>query len=315
MGQGQVHVVAADQQVVADGHSPQHQLAFLLSGRTSVRSVVPPPTSHTSSVSPTFSTLPPALAPIGQPGIDGRLRLFEQHQMARQAGGQRRFARQLAGSGVERGRHGQHDLLLGNRRIGKGRFPGGDQVLQITPRGGDRRDLRHLGRRVPGQDRLMPIDAAMGQPALGRGHRAVRHLRRLDPRHFAHRDRAALRPRQIERSLACFVLGGQVEKRRQDGAGFDRAGRHQLRNRQHLDGGPVPLQRRVGQHAVGGAQVDADNVFGGHSVPATSPPPRPARRPTPSLCRPTSLARRTWPPPSRDGPVARDTALARRPCR
>jgi len=42
--------------VIADRHSPQDELALLSATPTSVRSVVPPPTSHTSSVLSTLST-------------------------------------------------------------------------------------------------------------------------------------------------------------------------------------------------------------------------------------------------------------------
>ena len=137
MGQGQVHVVAADQQVVAHGQSLAGPVRRPRSATpTSVRSVVPPPTSQTSSLSPGVRSLAPAVAPCGQPGVDGRLRLFQQHQVGRQPGRQRRLAGQFAGAGVERGRHGQHDLLLGERGVGKLRLPGRDQVLQVALRGG-----------------------------------------------------------------------------------------------------------------------------------------------------------------------------------
>ena len=160
---------------------------------------MPPPTSHTSSVSPTFSSSPPALAHRGQPGIDGGLRLFEQHELRRQAGRQRRFARQLAGRGIERRRHGEHDDLLGDRRIGKRMLPGRDQMLQIPPRRRDGRNLRHVGRRVPGQDRLMAIDPAVAEPRLGAHDGSLWDLGRLPAGQLADHDRVVPAPRQIER--------------------------------------------------------------------------------------------------------------------
>ena len=115
MGQGQVHVVAAHQQVIADGDSPQHQLALLLGGADQRQVGRAAADVADQQRVADRKRSPPALAGRGQPGVDGRLRLFQQHQVGRQSGGQRGLARQLAGAGVERGRHRQHDVLLGHR--------------------------------------------------------------------------------------------------------------------------------------------------------------------------------------------------------
>ncbi len=118
VGQGQVHVVAADQQVIAHGHAAQHQFAAFF-GHGHQREVGRA-AAHVADQQriAQLQGPPPAVAAVGQPGIDGRLRLFEQDQVVGQPGCQGRLAGQLAGAGVERGRHGQHHELFGHGGLG-----------------------------------------------------------------------------------------------------------------------------------------------------------------------------------------------------
>ena len=88
-----------------------------------------------------------------------------EHQVVGQSGGQRGFSGELPGAGVEGGRHGQHDVLRGDRGVGKGLCPSRNEMLQVVPRGRDRRDLGHLGRGIPRQDRLA---GGAGERAGGR---------------------------------------------------------------------------------------------------------------------------------------------------
>ena len=75
------------------------------------RSVVPPPTSQTSTTSPTSTCLRQSLVAGVDPGIEGGLRLLEQREVF-QPGGPGRLDGQFAGHGIERGRHRQDDVLL-----------------------------------------------------------------------------------------------------------------------------------------------------------------------------------------------------------
>ena len=149
MGQGQVHVVAADQQVVAHGQPLQDQFALLF-GHADQRQVggAAADIADQQGIAD-GEALPPALAAVGQPGIDGRLRLLQEDEVLGQSGGQGGLAGQLPGAGVERGRHGEHDDLPGRGGLGKGRFPGGHEVFQVAPRGGDGRNLRRLAAAPP----------------------------------------------------------------------------------------------------------------------------------------------------------------------
>ncbi len=54
-GERQIHVVAAEQDVLADGHPFEAQVAIALGHRDQAEVVVPPPTSHTRTRSPTVT--------------------------------------------------------------------------------------------------------------------------------------------------------------------------------------------------------------------------------------------------------------------
>ena len=209
VGQGQVHVVAADEEVVPHGHAAEDQFAaFLGHGHErEVRGAA----AHVADQQgiAQLQGPPPAVATIGQPGIDGRLRLFQQDQIVGQAGGQRRLAGQFAGAGVERGRHRQDRKLLGQRGLRLKLLPGRGHVFEIALRGRYRRDLGHALRRAPGQDRLMAIDPAIGQPRLGRADGPVGDFGPLPPGIFAYGKVTLLGPRQIKRPAARFVRVGQ----------------------------------------------------------------------------------------------------------
>ena len=66
---------------------------------------------------------------------------------------------------------------------------------------------------------------------------------------------------------------GEVQEARQHGARLDRAGGHELRNRQQFQPRLVGIQRRKGQHAVGRAEVDSNDVFCGHDYTTYLPSP------------------------------------------
>jgi hypothetical protein len=83
---------------------------------------------------------------------------------ARRAGFQRERARAF----VEGSGDGQDQVLVFQRTLGKARVPGRAQVGEIAGAGRQRRDLRDIVRRAPGQDGRGAVDAVVRQPALGR---------------------------------------------------------------------------------------------------------------------------------------------------
>jgi hypothetical protein len=101
--------------------------------------------------------LAPAIAARCDPGVERRLRLFEQGEVL-EARGARGLDGEIARGGVERGGDGEDDLLLGERDLrivlGVRVIPGLGEVLEVAPRGLDGRDLLDVlgaptGRIVP----------------------------------------------------------------------------------------------------------------------------------------------------------------------
>ena len=96
----EIHVVAAEQDVLTDRDTLERQVASRSPTAISEKSVVPPPTSQTRTRSPTRDPPPPAIAERIEPGVERGLRLLEQRH-ALEARTARRSHRQLARRLVE----------------------------------------------------------------------------------------------------------------------------------------------------------------------------------------------------------------------
>jgi hypothetical protein len=151
VGEREIHVVATEHQVVADADAGQVGSPSLIATWISVRSVVPPPTSQTSSSRVSASSVGELVLMAEQPVVESGLRLFEQAQIG-QAGLPRGFQRQRARAFVEGGGNGQDHLLLFERCLREAVQPGGADMRQIAGAGRDRRDLDDLVFGAPGQD-------------------------------------------------------------------------------------------------------------------------------------------------------------------
>ena len=138
-----------------------------------------------------------ALAPVGvalDPGIEGGLRLFEQGEVLI-AGLLRGFERQLARHGIERCRHRDQHLLLGEGSVGLLEIPGLAQMLQIAAAGFDRRDFVDALGRAERQQRRGAVHAGMREPRFGRGDQPPGVLRAALLRQPAGHESAVRRPR------------------------------------------------------------------------------------------------------------------------
>ena len=122
MGQGQVEVVAAEDQVVADGHAVELHLAALAAADADQGEVGRAAADVADqNLLARLDQLVPVVAMGVDPGVEGRLRLLDQHH-PRQTGQGGRLDGQLAGHLVERGRQREHEILLGQRMLaGSGR--------------------------------------------------------------------------------------------------------------------------------------------------------------------------------------------------
>ena len=226
----------------------------------SEKSVVPPPTSHTRTTSPTASCWRQRVARCAEPRVERGLRLLEQRHV-RQAGVVRRAHRQLARDRVERRRHREQHVLLGERRVGMRVVPRRANVREVARRRLDaatpwrprpappRQDRRSRDRRPRGTATTSPTTPAASAPA-SRGCAPTRR-----------RHRASLAPHG---SASCS--GGtrrRAGRYRNDGS-VGRAstvpGGDELRDGEHLDRGDSPLGGvDEGERRVGGAEIDADD--------------------------------------------------------
>ncbi len=159
VGQRQVHIVAAQQDVVAHGHAVRFELAIAFQDRDQ-REVAgaAADVDHQDDVA-RLHLLAPAAAAALDPAVQGRLRLFQQG--GREAGLARRFRGQFARGRVERGGNGDRHRLLVERRFRVRRVPGLAQVFEVAGRRRQRRHARHFIRRILRQDRGAAVDAGM----------------------------------------------------------------------------------------------------------------------------------------------------------
>ena len=179
----------------------------------------------------------------------------------------RGFERQRPRAFVERCRHREHHPLLRQWRRRVLRIPRRPHMGKVTGRGHQRRDFGHAPftfGRAPGQDGRAAVHARVRQPALGAGHAAPRHQGAQVARIAPHqRGRIVGGPQggpglrqRIGRQLAHRCL---VTHRWQQRLGLDLARRRALGDGQQRDG-RAAIQRRMGDHGVAGAEVDADDM-------------------------------------------------------
>ncbi len=136
-GEGDVDVVAAEQDVIADREPLERQPLAVGTDphQAEVRCAAADVDDQDELVRAQ------ALLPVGgvraDPGVERGLRFLEERD-AGQAGLPRGGDRELARDLVERCRHGQHDILRGERMVGESLVPGLAQVREVARRGRDR---------------------------------------------------------------------------------------------------------------------------------------------------------------------------------
>ena len=264
VGQGQVHVVAAQHQVLAHGRAREQGQAAVGRGVDPDQGQVGGAAAHVhhqhqAAVGQLCGQL---RALQQQPVVEGGLGFFEQLHL-RQASQLRGLQRQRARALVERGGHRQHHALLRQRGLRVGLVPGGAHMGQVRGRGRQRRDLGHLVARAPGQNGRRAVHPGVRQPAFGAGHQPPGHGRTQLARPAADDGRCggrgALRRPGLLPGIAQLTRGGLVAHRGQQGLGHDLARRAALREVQQGDVGRRAVHGHAGDHGVAGAQVDPDD--------------------------------------------------------
>ena len=129
MGERQIHVVAAEQDVLADGETVEAQLAGFFSNgdEREVRGAAAD-IDHEDEISDT-DELAPVRVPLN-PGVEGGLRLLEQNHVAI-TGFLRGMQREVAGDGIEGSRNRHQHVLLIEGGVGHGGLPRVAQMLQV----------------------------------------------------------------------------------------------------------------------------------------------------------------------------------------
>jgi hypothetical protein len=227
-----------------------------------VRSVVPPPTSHTSTRRDPAQFVRETVAMAEQPVVEGRLRLFEQAQ-AGQAGQARGLHGECARAFVEGGRHGEHDVLRFQRRVGK------DARSRLRAHGPDSSRWPPPAtpwprlRRRPRAGWRRAVHAGCDSQLLALATSAPRHLGAELARESAddcgrRAGERRVRPRQAQAGGVEFAGGGVVAQRRQQRARRDLAAADELVDLEQPDA--VVALSGEGDDGVAGAEVDADGV-------------------------------------------------------
>ena len=262
----EVHVVAAEQDVIADRDALEREVAVVLADEDQAEiGRAAADVAHEQQVADA-ELPPPALARAVDPRIAGGLRLLEQRH-AREAGLGRGAKRQLARLFVERCRHGDQHVLPVERQCRLFRseacIPRLPEMLQVARRRGNRRELRHLLRRAPRQNRRRAARAGIRQPRFGRRDEARRVLGSALPRQLTDDPprSGVVRPWKAETVSRKIELAGDVEEGRQQRPLGDLSRVHELRDRQDLDRGRV-FARQIGarHRGVGRTEIDPDAV-------------------------------------------------------
>ena len=266
VGQGQVDVVAAEHQVVADGDPAKPGAAGGLDDGDEAEVGGPAADVADEDQFPGADLALPDVLVGDDPAVERRLGLLEQDR-AGDPGALRGLDGQFSSGLVERGGDGEDDfLVLEPVRLivfGEAVVPGVADVGDVVGRGLDGRDLAGFGRRAPGENGGLSVDAGMAEPALGRGHEMAGNPRPLDPGELADDPVGLPSPGEVRGPLGQLVPPREVEKRGEHASRGRLAGRDQLRHLERADVGRrtfATLRVDIGHGAVGGPEVDADDV-------------------------------------------------------
>ena len=264
--QRQIHVVAAEQDVLADGHALERQVAIALVHRNQAEvGGAAAHVAHQHEVAH-LHALAPGVALRGEPRVERRLGLFEEAH-ARQAGLRRCPERQRPGLLVERGGHGHEHLVVGERRVVAAVrvLPRASQVRQVPRRREHGRHAANVVRGLPRQDVGGPVHARVRQPRLRRRHQAGRILGAALARELAYHRVGLGVPRQRDRPGRKIRRPRQEQERRQERGRGDLPGIDELRDALHGRRRIISCARvDVRERAVRRAEVDADDEPGVH---------------------------------------------------
>ncbi len=263
--QGKIEIIAAEDQVLADGHAVELHLAALTAADADQRKVGRAAADIANENFLTRLDKPvPAVSMGVDPGIERGLRLLDEHH-SRQAGQGGRLDRQLPRHFIKRGRQGEHEILLGQRMLWEAGVPGGANMGHIPRADLDRRQPLDVGRSVPRKEFGRAVNARMTEPRLGRTDQPSRHHRAMiagkkadDVRRL--RARPGRGPGQTQGRRRQFARAGLIMEGGNRLAGLHLSGRYQLRHGKNADMPRFFRRIDVGHGRVRGPQVETDDI-------------------------------------------------------
>ena len=238
IGQRQIHVVTAEQDVFADADALELKRAGDIGHRNQaeVRGAAAD-VADQDDVARRHRVAP---LPVGLrgPGVEGRLRLLEQRN-ATQSSGFGGLGRQVSRDLVERGGHCHHDLPIADVPLAalslRDVEEGAPEMLQVEPRAIERRELLFRAFGLPRERALLRIDVRVGQPGFGRRHQAIGHECAVVASELPDDPRLpAVVPGQPERPRPEFVRMRQVQRGGQGRLLAQLVGRQDLGDRHNL---------------------------------------------------------------------------------
>ncbi len=257
--QGEIHVVAAEQDMVA--HCDSNEIEGPVLFDRSDRGEVGCPAADVDDENDVTRAhlLAPSIAQCHGPGVKRGLWFFEQRgtfDPRRQRG----LDGQLARSRIERRRDGDDDLLLGECVVtaAEACIEGLGEMFEVPPRRLDGRDLFDVVGSPQGQKARPPVHRRMREPALGAGDDARRRVDPARSRVGADGESALRIPGE---RLHPVALVGKVEKRWKEHALFQLPRSHELRNRERFGSSRrsrlFVFDRRDRKRRVRGPEIDA----------------------------------------------------------
>ena len=189
MRKRQVHIVAAQKNVIADGDTRELKIAVFLSDADERKIGCPSADIHDENDVSQFDLLAKTVSSLFQPRIKRRLRFFNQGDVfkTRDLG---RLNRQLARCCIKACRNSQYHLAV----IAIRTLESPADMFQVSRRCFDGRDLLHVGRRTPRQDLRRPVCTRIAQPAFRRRHKPYGSFHTVSPCELAGDDSIARVP-------------------------------------------------------------------------------------------------------------------------
>ena len=257
VGEREVHVVAAEQEVLADADAFEREISAARrdGDEAEIRGAAADVADEHDVAGADLGA--PIGSGLGGPGVERGLRFFEQDDVG-QARGFGGFVGEVSGDFVEGGGDGEDDLALGEVPIaalgGFGVEKSFFEMCQVAAGAFEGGEFSFDGG-SPRQDRLAGIDVGIGEPGFRRGDEAVGNQGAVLAGEMAD-DPGVGRPRQFH------GVGGKFLRIRDVERGGERRHFADLVRREDLgdfdDGRVSGLEIRDRDGAVAGAEVDAE---------------------------------------------------------